>query len=127
MIFVIHIKEYPAIIRNADNDPVFVRKNNFRNRIRYIHDHRFFRREGLNVYCRAPISMVTAALEGLYQGRNMGRQLVRVSPDAPCGYMLDQLTVVTNDRNLTSIPLAVEGRVEWFQYLHDASTNRLDP
>ncbi|WP_119421996.1 molecular chaperone DnaJ [Desertibaculum subflavum] len=29
-----------------------------------IAPHRFFRREGLNVYCRAPISMVTAALGG---------------------------------------------------------------
>lgn len=45
-------------------------------------------------------------------GRVSYAMLVRVSPDAPCGYMLDQLTVVTNDRNLTSIPLAVEGRVE---------------
>lgn len=29
-----------------------------------ISPHRFFRREGLNVYCRVPISMVTAALGG---------------------------------------------------------------
>jgi len=37
--------------------------------------------------------------------------IVRLKPDAPAGYINDQLTVVTNDGSKQSIPLAVEGRV----------------
>lgn len=38
--------------------------------------------------------------------------LVRLKPDAPVGYIQDQLTIVTNDSNAKTIPLPVEGRVE---------------
>lgn len=44
-------------------------------------------------------------------GRVSYAMLVRLNSQAPCGYILDQLTVVTNDRNMTNIPLAVQGRV----------------
>lgn len=37
--------------------------------------------------------------------------IVRLKPDAPAGYINDQLTLVTNDGYRQSIPLAVEGRV----------------
>lgn len=39
------------------------------------------------------------------------RMTVRLKPDAPPGYINDQLTIVTNDGYRESIPLAVEGRV----------------
>jgi hypothetical protein len=44
-------------------------------------------------------------------GRVSYSMLVRLKGQSPNGYLLDQLTVVTNDRNMTIIPLAVEGRV----------------
>jgi hypothetical protein len=44
-------------------------------------------------------------------GRVAYSMLVRLDEQAVSGYILDQLTVVTNDRNMTAIPLAVEGRV----------------
>jgi hypothetical protein len=44
-------------------------------------------------------------------GRVGYSMLVRLKDGAAPGFFLDQLIVVTNDRNMTSIPLAVEGRV----------------
>jgi hypothetical protein len=44
-------------------------------------------------------------------GRVGYTMLVRLDGEAASGYILDQLTVVTNDRNMMSIPLAVEGRI----------------
>jgi hypothetical protein len=44
-------------------------------------------------------------------GRVAYTMLVRMNEAAPAGYILDQLTIVTNDHNLTTVPLAVEGRV----------------
>jgi hypothetical protein len=44
-------------------------------------------------------------------GRVSYSMLVRLKDEAPAGYLVDQLTVVTNDRNMTNIPLPVEGRV----------------
>jgi hypothetical protein len=37
--------------------------------------------------------------------------LVRLKPDAPAGYIKDQLTLVTNDQRSTQIPVDIEGRV----------------
>lgn len=39
------------------------------------------------------------------------RLTVSLDPDAPSGYLQDQLILVTNDRNITQVPVAVEGRV----------------
>lgn len=36
---------------------------------------------------------------------------VALAPDAPAGYLQDQLILVTNDRNYTHVPVAVEGRI----------------
>lgn len=36
---------------------------------------------------------------------------VSLAPNAPAGYVQDQLILVTNDRNLTHVPVAVEGRI----------------
>jgi hypothetical protein len=44
-------------------------------------------------------------------GRVAYTMLVRLNEQTPSGYILEQLTVITNDRNMTTIPLAVEGRV----------------
>jgi hypothetical protein len=42
----------------------------------------------------------------------VGYQLtVRLKPDAPAGYIKDQLTLVTNDQRSTQIPVDIEGRV----------------
>jgi hypothetical protein len=47
--------------------------------------------------------------------RNFGRvaykMLVRLKVDAPVGYLQDQLTIVTNDSNNSSLELPVEGRI----------------
>jgi len=39
------------------------------------------------------------------------RLTVSVAPNAPAGYLQDQLILVTNDRNYTQVPVAIEGRV----------------
>jgi hypothetical protein len=44
-------------------------------------------------------------------GRVEYDMLVRVKPDAPAGYINDQLTVVTDDPQSRTIPLAVAGSV----------------
>jgi len=45
-------------------------------------------------------------------GGHVSYELVaRLSPDAPAGYLNDQLLLVTNDQQATQIPVAVEGRV----------------
>lgn len=36
---------------------------------------------------------------------------ISVADDAPAGYLQDQLILVTNDRNYTQVPVAIEGRV----------------
>ena len=36
---------------------------------------------------------------------------VSVAPDAPAGYLQDQLILVTNDRNYTQVPVTIEGRI----------------
>lgn len=36
---------------------------------------------------------------------------VSLAPNAPAGYLQDQLILVTNDRNYTHVPVAVEGRI----------------
>jgi hypothetical protein len=46
------------------------------------------------------------------RGGNVSYEMViKLKPEAPAGYINDQLTVVTNDGYRQSIPLAVEGRV----------------
>jgi hypothetical protein len=44
-------------------------------------------------------------------GRVNYQMLVRLKPDAPVGYLNDQLTLVTNDGTSRTIPVNVEGRV----------------
>jgi hypothetical protein len=44
-------------------------------------------------------------------GRVSYAMLVRLNDQTASGYILDQLTVVTNDRNMMTIPLPVEGRI----------------
>jgi hypothetical protein len=53
----------------------------------------------------------------LYEKRRGGgqveyRMLVRLTADAPLGYLKDQLSIVTNDGQLARIPIDVEGKVE---------------
>jgi hypothetical protein len=44
-------------------------------------------------------------------GRVTYTMLVRLKPDAPAGYIQDSLMLVTNDRKLQQVPIAVEGRI----------------
>jgi Protein of unknown function (DUF1573) len=48
--------------------------------------------------------------------RNSGRVnydlVVSLSPEAPEGYFQDELTVVTNDRNMPRVPLRISGKIE---------------
>lgn len=44
-------------------------------------------------------------------GRVNYELIVRLKPDAPAGYIKDQLVLVTNDRRETEIPVDVEGRI----------------
>jgi hypothetical protein len=53
----------------------------------------------------------------LYEKRRGGgqveyRMLVRLNAEAPLGYLKDQLSIVTNDGQLSRIPIDVEGKVE---------------
>jgi len=46
-------------------------------------------------------------------GGRVGYDLnVRLKPTAPAGYIDNELVVITNDSNMTRVPLAVEGRVQ---------------
>jgi hypothetical protein len=45
------------------------------------------------------------------QGRTVYQMTVRLKPDAPAGYINDTLTLVTDDRNVPTVPLTVEGKV----------------
>lgn len=45
------------------------------------------------------------------QGRTVYNMTVRLKGDAPAGYINDTLTLVTDDRNIPTVPLAVEGKV----------------
>jgi hypothetical protein len=40
------------------------------------------------------------------------RMVVRLSPEAPLGYLKDQLTIVSNDGPLSRIPIDIEGKIE---------------
>ena len=44
-------------------------------------------------------------------GRVGYEMLVRLKPDAPAGFIQDELTVVTDDQRMRNIPLAIEGSV----------------
>ncbi len=44
-------------------------------------------------------------------GRVDYEMLVRLKPDTPAGYLHDQLIIITDDQQMQSIPLPVEGRV----------------
>ena len=44
-------------------------------------------------------------------GRVDYRLSIAVADDAPAGYLQDQLILVTNDRNYTQVPVAIEGRI----------------
>lgn len=44
-------------------------------------------------------------------GRTVYNMTVRLKADAPAGYINDTLTVVTDDRNVPTVPLTVEGKV----------------
>ncbi len=46
------------------------------------------------------------------EGQVEYRLVVRLGPQAPLGYLKDQLSIVTNDGQLARIPIDVEGRVE---------------
>ncbi|MBL7044199.1 MAG: DUF1573 domain-containing protein [Pirellulaceae bacterium] len=65
------------------------------------------------VSVRSPLPFVT--VETHQTRRRFGRVgyqlLVRVSEDAPAGYINTELLLETNDRRLKSVPLAVNGRV----------------
>ncbi|HWB08382.1 MAG TPA: DUF1573 domain-containing protein [Pirellulales bacterium] len=51
------------------------------------------------------------AEKGRGNGQVAYQLTVSVAPDAPAGYLQDQLILVTNDRNYTQVPVAIEGRV----------------
>ena len=44
-------------------------------------------------------------------GRTSYTMLVRLRGDAPAGYIQDSLMLITNDRNMPQVPIAVEGRI----------------
>jgi hypothetical protein len=48
---------------------------------------------------------------GRQNGQAVYQVTVSVAPNAPAGYLQDQLILVTNDRNYTHVPVAVEGRI----------------
>ncbi len=44
-------------------------------------------------------------------GRTIYSMTVKLKPDAPAGFINDTLTLVTDDRNMPTVPLTVEGKV----------------
>ncbi|WP_254508079.1 DUF1573 domain-containing protein [Anatilimnocola floriformis] len=44
-------------------------------------------------------------------GKTVYQMTVKVKPDAPAGFINDTLTLVTDDRNIPTVPLTVEGKV----------------
>jgi hypothetical protein len=44
-------------------------------------------------------------------GRTVYQMTVRLKPEAPAGYVSDTLTIMTDDRNLPTVPLTVEGKI----------------
>ncbi|MBX7075240.1 MAG: DUF1573 domain-containing protein [Pirellulales bacterium] len=62
---------------------------------------------------KSPSPYVTAeAVERRREGGNVAYDLVvRMSPDAPTGFVKEQLILVTNDRRETELPVDIEGQV----------------
>ena len=45
-------------------------------------------------------------------GRVDYRMVVKLKPDAPAGVMRDEISIITNDSNLKSVPLVVEAKIQ---------------
>jgi hypothetical protein len=58
-----------------------------------------------------PFVTAKVAEKGRGNGQVAYQLTVSLAADAPAGYLQDQLILVTNDRNYTQVPVAVEGRV----------------
>jgi hypothetical protein len=58
-----------------------------------------------------PFVKAKAIEKGRQNGQVTYHVTIAVAPDAPAGYLQDQLILVTNDRNYTQVPVAVEGRI----------------
>jgi hypothetical protein len=58
-----------------------------------------------------PFIKAKVAEKGRQRGQVAYQLMVSVAPDAPAGYLQDQLILVTNDRNYTQVPVAIEGRI----------------
>lgn len=58
-----------------------------------------------------PFIKAKATEKSRQSGQASYQLTVSVAPDAPAGYLQDQLILVTNDRNYTQVPVAVEGRI----------------
>jgi hypothetical protein len=58
-----------------------------------------------------PFIKAKVAETGRQNGQVAYQLTVSVAPEAPAGYLQDQLILVTNDRNYTQVPVAIEGRV----------------
>jgi len=44
-------------------------------------------------------------------GKTVYQMTVKLKPDAPAGFINDTLTIVTDDRNVPTVPLTVEGKI----------------
>ncbi|HVX10760.1 MAG TPA: DUF1573 domain-containing protein [Pirellulales bacterium] len=64
-----------------------------------------------DVQSSSPYIKATATEKSRQNGQVSYRLNVSLTPDAPAGYLQDQLILVTNDRNYTHVPVAVEGRI----------------
>jgi hypothetical protein len=65
----------------------------------------------VNVTSSNPYIKATVAEKGRQNGQVAYQVSVTLAPDAPAGYLQDQLLLITNDRNYTQVPVAIEGRI----------------
>jgi hypothetical protein len=65
----------------------------------------------MDVKTSNPFIKAKATEKSRQYGQASYQLTVSVAPDAPAGYLQDQLILVTNDRNYTQVPVTVEGRI----------------
>lgn len=65
----------------------------------------------IDVKCGNPFVKAKVSEASRQNGQVSYRLTVSVAPDAPAGYLQDQLILVTNDHNYKQVPVAIEGRI----------------
>lgn len=65
----------------------------------------------VDIKSSSPYVKAKVAEKSRQNGQVTYRLTVSLEPNAPAGYLQDQLILVTNDRNYTQVPVAIEGQI----------------